>query len=162
MGNKEDIKANTFEKILMAKKASARNMTGTEDLLSAMSATSNQDTEAETEKPRKAHKTRWLQILVACCCILIIAAAGIDFLYVNSEISAVQSAVGSAVKDLDTLKAQLAVTDVRKQLTAVTAEVEDLKATNTQLRAEVKEMRDTLEALKARKNGVVPAPQKRR
>ena len=151
MGNKEEIKANTFEKVLMAKKASARNMTGTEDLLSAMSTVSNQDATPETEK---AHKARWRQIFVACCCILAIAAAVKAFLYLDTEISAV-------VKELNMVEAQAAMTNTKEQL-AVTAEMKDLKATITQLRAEVNEIRDTLEALKARKNNVVPAQPKRR
>ncbi len=37
----------------------------------------------------------------------------------------------------------------KEQRAAVTAEVERLKATKTQLRAEVKKIRDPLEALKA-------------
>ncbi len=155
MGNKEEIKANTFEKVLMAKKAAARNMTGAEDLLSAMSATSNQDATPETEKPHKSHKTYWRQILLACCCVLAIAAAVKGFLYLDTEISAV-------VKELGALEARLATTDTKGQLAAVTAEMKDLKATNTHLQAEVNEIRDTLEVLKAKKNNVVPAPQKRR
>jgi hypothetical protein len=80
MGNKEEIKANTFEKVLMAKKASATNMTGVKELLSAMSVVSNQDATPGTEEQRKAHKTYWPQILMACCCILVISAAGKGFL----------------------------------------------------------------------------------
>jgi cell division protein FtsB len=99
---------------------------------------------------------------MACCCIFAIAAAGIGFLYLDAKISAVQSAVGSAVKDLSTLKARMTAPDTKEQLAAVTAEVEHLKATNTQLRAEVKKIRDTLEVLKARKNNVVSAQRKRR
>jgi len=152
MGNKEEIKANTFEKVLMAKKAAARNMSGAEDLLSAMGVTSNQDATPEIKTP---HKTHWQQIFTVCCCILVIAAAAKAFLYLNAEISAV-------VKELSALEARLATTDTKGQLAAVTAEMKDLKATNTHLQAEVNEIRDTLEALKARKNNVVPAQPKRR
>jgi cell division protein FtsB len=157
MGNKEEIKANSFEKVLMAKKASARDMTGAEDLLSAMG---NEDIKSDTKKP---HKTRWQrqQILVACCCLLAIAAAGIGFLYLDTKINAVQSSVGSAVKDLNTLKAQVTAADTREQLAAVTAEMEDLRATNTQLRDEVERLREAFETSKARKNNVVPAQRKR-
>ena len=152
MGNKEEIKANILEEVAREKNASAGHMTGAKDLLSAMGAVSNQDATPETKKP---HKIRWQQILVACCCLLAIAAAGIGFLYLDTKINAV-------AKDLNTPKAHVIATDTKKQLAAVTAEVEHLKATNTQLRAEVKNIRDTLEALKARKNNVVPAQRKRR
>jgi cell division protein FtsB len=143
MGNKEEIKANSFEKVLMAKKASARDMTGAEDLLSAMG---NEDIKSDTKKP---HKTRWQwqQILVACCCLLATATAGIGFLYLDTKINAVQSSVGAA--------------DTREQLAAVTAEMEDLKTTNTQLRDEVERLREAFETSKARKNNVVPAQRKR-
>jgi hypothetical protein len=106
MGNKEEIKANIFEKFAMAKKASARNMTGAEDLLSAMSVTSNQDATPEIKTP---HKTHWQQIFMVCCCILVIAAAAKAFLYLNAEISAV-------VKELSALESQLATTDTKGQL----------------------------------------------
>lgn len=159
MGNKEEIKANILEEVVREKNASAGHMTGAKDLLSAMGAASNQDATPETKKPCKIP---WQQILVACCCILAITAAGIGFLYLDTKISAVQSAVGAVVKDLNTLKSQVITTDTKEQLAAVTAEVEHLKATNTRLQTEVKEIRDTLEALKARKNNVVPAQQKRR
>lgn len=152
--NKEGSKPTVLEAFVMAKKASARNMTGTEDLLSAMSATSNQDTEPETEKPRKAHKTHWREILVACCCILAIAAGVNAFLYLDTKISA-------AVKELSALEAQLATTDAKGQLATVTAEMKELKATNAQLRAEVGQIREAFEALKA-KNNAVPAQRKRR
>jgi len=158
MGNKEEIKANTFEKVILEKNASARNITGAEDLLSAMG---NEHIKSDTKKPRKT-RWQWQQIFIACCCIFAIAAAGIGFLYLDAKISAVQSAVGSAVKDLSTLKARMTAPDTKEQLAAVTAEVEHLKATNTQLRAEVKKIRDTLEVLKARKNNVVSAQRKRR
>ena len=150
--NKEESKPTVLEGFVRAKNASARHMTGTEDLLSAMSAKSNQDATPETKKPRNI---RWQWILVACCCILAIAAAVKAFLYLDTKISA-------AVKELSALEAQLATTDTKGQLAAVTAEMKELKATNTQLRAEVKEIRDALEALKARKNNVVPAQPKRR
>jgi len=154
MGNKEEIKANTFEKVLMAKKASATNMTGVKELLSAMSVVSNQDATPETEEPRKAHKTYWLQILMACCCILVIAAAVQAFLYLDTKIGAVG-------KELNTVETQAAMANTKEQL-AVTAEIKDLKAANTQLRAELRETREALETLKARKNNVVPAQQRRR
>ena len=157
MGNKEEIKANSFEKVLMAKKASARDMTGAEDLLSAMG---NEDIKSDTKKPRKT-RWQWQQIFIACCCIFAIAAAGIGFLYLDTKINAVQSSVGSAVKDLNTLKAQVTAADTREQLAAVTAEMEDLKTTNTQLRDEVERLREAFETSKARKNNVVPAQRKR-
>jgi hypothetical protein len=151
MGNKEEIKANTFEKALMAKKASARNMTGAEELLSAMGAVSDQDA---TPESKKSYNIRWQWILVTCCCILVIAAAVKAFLYFDTKI-------GAVAKELNMVEAQAAMTNTKEQL-AVTAEIRDLKATITQLRAEVNEIRDTLETLKARKNNVVPAQPKRR
>ena len=158
MGDKEEIKANVLEKVVSEKNASAGHMTGAKDLLSAMGAVSNQDATPETKKP---HKIRWQQILVACCCLLAIAAAGIGFLYLDTKINAVQSSVGSAVKDLNTLKAQVTAADTKAQLATVTAEAKDLKTTNTQLRAEVEQIRDTLEALKVKKNNIVSAQRKR-
>ncbi len=152
MGDKEEIKPNVLEKVVSEKNASAGHMTGAKDLLSAMSAVSNQDATSETKKP---HKTRWQQIFIACCCILAIAAAGKGFFYLDIKINAV-------AKDINTVKARVTAPDTKEQFAAVTAEVEDLKATNTQLRTEVKKIRDTLEALRARKNNVVSAPQRRR
>ena len=151
MGNKEEIKANILEAVVREKNVSARRMTGTEELLSAMGAVSNQNATPETKKPRKIPRT---QILVACCCLLAIAAAGIGFLYLDTEI-------GAVAKELNMVEAQAAMTNTKEQL-AVTAEIKDLKAANTQLRTEVKEIRDTLEALKARRNNVVPPQPKRR
>ena len=139
----------------MEKSASAKYMARADQLLSAMS-----EQEVKPEKKRSC-KILLQNILVACCGILAIAAAGKGFLYLDNGISTVQSAVGSTVKDLNTLKAQVTAVDTREQLAAVTAEVGDLKATNTQLRAEVEQIRDTLEALKVKKNNIVSAQRKR-
>jgi septal ring factor EnvC (AmiA/AmiB activator) len=87
---------------------------------------------------------RWQQILVTCCCLLAIAATAKAFLYLNTEMNTV-------AKNLNTLQARITVPDTKEQLAAVTAEIKDLKATNTQLRADVKKIRDTLEALRAKK-----------
>ena len=140
----------------MVKSASARHLTGTEELLSAMS---NEDVKPER---KRSNGTLWQYILMACCCILVIAAAGKGFLYLDNEINTVQSAVGSVVKDFNTLKAQVTAADTREQIAAANAEIEDLRMTNAQLRAEVKEIRDTLETVKARKNNASPAQRKRR
>jgi septal ring factor EnvC (AmiA/AmiB activator) len=140
----------------MVKSASARHLTGTEELLSAMS---NEEVRPES---KKSNGTLWQYILMVCCCILVVAAAGKGFLYLDNEISTVQSAVGSAVKDFNTLKAQVTAADTREQIAAANAEIEDLRMTNAQLRAEVKEIRDALETLKARKNSASPAQRKRR
>ena len=166
MGNKEELKTTILEAVVREKNASARHMTGTEDLLKAMnSVDSKADMNSVEAKPetKKPHKTHWQQIVIACCCILAIAAAVKAFLYLDTEIGTVQSAVGSAIKELNTLNAQrTAVADTKEQLAAVTAEIKDLKAINTQLRAEVKEIREAFEVSKAKKNNVVPAQQKRR
>jgi cell division protein FtsB len=140
----------------MEKSASARRLTGTEELLSALS---NQEV-----KPEKKRSYRILlqHILMACCSILAIAAVGKGFLYLDNGINTVESAVGSAVKDINSLKAQVTAGDTKEEIATATAEIENLRATNTQLRAEVKEIRDTLEALKAKKNSVVLAQRKRR
>jgi len=140
----------------MEKSASARRLTGTEELLSAMS---NEEVQPETRKPRK---TYWQHILMTCCCILVIAAAGKGFLYLDTEISTAQSAVGSTVKDLNTLKAEVTAADTKEQIAAATAEIEDLKTTNTQLRAEVEQLREAFETSKARNNNVVSMQRKRR
>ncbi len=52
---------------------------------------------------------------------------------------------------------QVTAADTKEQLAAVTAEMEDLKATNTQLRAEVEQIREAFESLKAKKKNVVSA-----
>ena len=65
------------------------------------------------------------------------------------------------VKDLNTLKAQVTATDTRGQLASVTAGMKDLNATNTQLRAEVEQIRETFETLKAKENNLVSAQRKR-
>ena len=140
----------------MERSASVRYMTRAEDLLSAMS---DEEVKPETKTPHKAH---WQQIFMACCCILVIAAVGKGFLHLDNGISTVESAVGSTVKDLNTLQAEVTVADTKEQFATVTAEVEDLKATNTQLRAEVEQIRETFETLKAKKNNIVPAQRKRR
>jgi hypothetical protein len=131
-------------------------LTGAEDLLSAMG---KEDVKSETKKPRK---TYWQTILMTCCCILVIAAAGKGFLYLDTEISTSQSAIESAVKGLNTLKAEVTAADTREQLVAVTAELEDLKATTTHLRAELWEITEAFETLKTRKNGPASAQRKRR
>jgi hypothetical protein len=139
----------------MEKSSSARRMTGTEELLTIMS---KEEVKPEIKKPGKIH---WLPIVMACCCILAIAAAGKGFLYLDTEIGTVQSDVRSAVKGLNTLKVQVTAADPKERLAAVTTEIEDLKATNMQLRAEVEQIREVVETWRARKN-VVPAQQKRR
>jgi cell division protein FtsB len=143
------------KEVVMEKSASVSYTTRAEELLSAMS-----EQEAKPEKKRLC-KIPLQNILVTCCGILAIAAVGKGFLYLDNGISTVQSAVGSTVKDLNTLKAQVTAADTREQLAAVTAEAKDLKTTNTQLRAEVEQIRDTLDALKAKKTNVVSAQRKR-
>ena len=140
----------------MEKNLSARRMTGTEELLSVMS---NEELNPET---KKSHKSRWQQIFMTCICVFTIAAAAKGFLYVDTEIGTVQYAVASAVKDLNTLKAQVTATDTKEELATVTAEVENLKVTNTQLRAEVREIREAFDTFKTRKGNVVPTQRKRR
>jgi cell division protein FtsB len=140
----------------MERSASIRHLTGTEELLSAMS---NQEVKPEK---KRSYKILVQYILMAFCSILAVAAAGKGFLYLDNEVSTVQSAVGSAVKDLNTLKAQVTATDTKEEIAAANAEIEDLRATNTQLRAEVKEIRDTLETLKAKKTTVALTQRKRR
>jgi cell division protein FtsB len=155
----------SFEEVLMEKSAWTRYETRAEELLSAMG---NQEVKPDTgDQEAKPEKKRFYKILlqnilVTCCCLLVIAAAGKGFLYLDTEISTVQSDVGSAVKDLNTLKAEVTVADTKEQFATVTAEVEDLKATNTQLRAEVEQLREAFETSKARNNNVVSAQRKRR
>ncbi|HUJ89375.1 MAG TPA: hypothetical protein VLX12_04205 [Syntrophorhabdales bacterium] len=144
----------------MERNSSARRMTGTEELLRVMS---NVENDTETVKSRKApHKAHWQQVLMACFCILTISAAAKGFIYFDTEISTVRSAAESTVKDVNTLKAQVSASDAREQLAAVSAEVEDLKTTNAQLRAEISQIKEAFETLKARKNTVVSAQRKRR
>lgn len=149
----------------MEKSAWTRYETRAEELLSAMG---NQEVKPDTgDQEAKPEKKRFYKILLqnilmTCCGILAIAAAGKGFLYLDNGISTVESAVGSAIKDLNTLKAQVTAADTRGQLAAVTAEMKELKATNAQLRAEVGQIREAFEALKAKKNNVVPPQPKRR
>ncbi len=140
----------------MERSASVRHLTGTEELLSAMS---NQEVKPEK---KRSYKIFLQYILMAFCSILAVAAVGKGFLYLDNEVSTVQSAVGSAVKDLNTLKAQVTATDTKEEIASTNAEIQDLRATNTQLRAEVKEIRDTLEALKVKRTTVALAQRKRR
>jgi len=149
----------------MEKSAWTSYETRAEELLSAMG---NQEVKPDTgDQEAKPEKKRFYKILlqnilVTCCGILAIAAAGKGFLYLDNGISTVESAVGSAVKDLNAFKAQVTAADTREQLAAVTAEVVDLKTTNTQLRAEVEQLREAFETSKAKKNNIVPAQRKRR
>ncbi len=144
MGTKEEITPNALEELGRAENAPARHVAGTEDLLSAMGAISDQDVTQKADKPRKAH---WRQILIACCCILAIAAAAKAFLYLNAEI-------GALTKEINTLMTQLSATGTREQLGTVRAQIQDLRTTNTQLRAELAQLEETIETLKARKSNV--------
>jgi hypothetical protein len=152
------------EEVVMEESAWTRYETRAQELLSAMS-----DREAESEKSfqevvpekKRSYRIPLQNILVTCCGILAMVALGKVFLYLDNGISTVQSAVGSAVKDLNTLKAQVTATDTRGRLASVTAEVGDLKATNTQLRAEVEQIREAFETLKAKKTNIVSAQRKR-
>ena len=139
----------------MREHRSGRPLSNAQELLTIMG---NGEVQPETKKPQR---TYWQQILMACCCIFVIAALGKSFLYLETEIRTVQSTVGSTVKNLATLRAEVTATDTRGQIATVTAELEDLKATNTHLWAEVQQLRETAEALKGRKNNG-PAQSKRR
>ena len=139
----------------MEKSLSARRMTGTEELLYAMS---NQEVSSST---RRSHKMPWQQILIACFCVLGIAAAVKGFLYLDTEVSSVQSAVGSATDDLNTLKTQVTSSDTNERLATVNDEIKNLKVTNAQLQSEIREMRESLETLRAKKQNVA-APQRKR
>jgi cell division protein FtsB len=132
------------EEAVMEESAWTRYETRAAELLTAMN---NQEVkpdmsneEAKPEKKR-SYKILLQNILMTCCCLLAIAAVGKGFLHLDNGISTVGSAVGSAVKDLNTLKAQMTAADTKEQLAAVTAEMKDLKATNTQLQAEVEQIR---------------------
>jgi hypothetical protein len=154
----------SFEEVVMEESAWTRYETRAEELLSAMN---NQevkpDMSNEEVRPEKKrlYKILLQNILVTCCGILAVAAVGKGFLYLDNGISTVGSAVKSAVKDLNTLKAQVTATDTRGQLASVTAGMKDLNTTNTQLRAEVEQIRETFETLKARKNNLVSVQRKR-
>jgi hypothetical protein len=130
----------------MEKSAWTRYETRADELLSAMS---NQEVEPEK---KGSYKIPLQNILMACCCILAIVAVGKGFLYLDSGISTVKLTVGSAVKDLNTLKAQVTAADAREQLGTVTAEVEHLRAANTQLRVEVEQIKEAFETLRTKKN----------
>jgi hypothetical protein len=152
------------EEVVMEESAWTRYETRAQELLSAMS-----DQEAESEKSfqeakpekKRSYKIPLQNILVTCCCILVIAAAGKGFLYLDNGVSTVGSTVESAVKDLNTLKAQTTAADTKGQLASVSAEMKDLKTTNTQLRAEVEQIREAFETLKAKKTNIVSAQRKR-
>ncbi len=139
----------------MEKSASARRLTGTEELLNAMA---NQEV-----KPEKKRSYAFIlqYILMGACSVLAIAAAGKGFLYLDNEISTMHSMVGSAVKDLNTLKAQVTAADTREGIAAANAEIEDLRTANLQLRAEVREIKDALEGLKAKRSSASPARKRR-
>jgi FtsZ-binding cell division protein ZapB len=155
----------SFEEVLMEKSAWKRYETRAEELLSAMG---NQEVKPDTgDQEAKPEKKRFYKILlqnilVTCCGILAIAAAGKGFLYLDNGISTVESAVGSAVKDLNAFKAEVAAANTKEEITTATAEIEDLKTTNTQLRAEVEQLREAFETSKARNNNVVSMQRKRR
>jgi hypothetical protein len=140
----------------MEKITSARRITGTEELLSVMGS-------EEVKKPgRKPYKLYWLQFAIAFGCAFVLALGGKGFLYLNSEITAVHSAVGSAASDIDTVKAKVTANDTREQLAAVSAELDDLKVIHTQLQIEVEQIREGLQTLQAKKNNVAASPRKRK
>jgi uncharacterized membrane protein YvbJ len=140
----------------MQRYASERHLANGQELLTVMS---EEDIKPETKKPHKIH---WSQLVMTCFFILALAAAGKGFLYLDTEISTVESAVGSAAKDLNMVKAHVTATDTRERLATFTADIEDLKATNTQLRGEVEQIRQAFEVFKATKNNAVSALRKRR
>ena len=152
MGNNEENKPNNvLTEFAKAKNTSPKHMTGPQDLLSAIGGMSRQE---PTPEKKKRFKIRWQQILVACGCILAIAAGVKAFLYLDDKI-------GAAAKEISTVEAQAAGVNT-KGYAAITAEIKDLKAANAQLQAQLREIRDTVEMLKAKKNNVVAAPPKRR
>ena len=140
----------------MEKVTSARRITGTEELLSV---TGSEEVKQATQKPSKL---RWQRLAILCSCAFAIAAAGKGFLYLNSEITSVHSAVGSATSDIDNVKAQVTANDTKEQVAAMSAELEDLKAVNTWLQEEVERIREGLQNLQAKKSNVVSAQRKRR
>ena len=139
----------------MEKSLSARRLTGTEELLNAMS---NQDVGSAA---RKSRKIPWQQILIACFSVLVIAAAVKGFLYLDTEVSSAQTAIGSATDDLNALKTQVTSSDAKERLAAVSAEIKHLKATNAQLQSELFDIRESLETLRAKKQNST-APQRKR
>ena len=140
----------------MEKSLSARRMTGTEELLNAMN---SQEISSVTQKPSRRP---WQQILITCFCVLSIAAAAKGFLYLDTEVSTVQSAIGSTANDINALKTQVASSDEKERLTAVNAEIKNLKTTNAQLESEIREIRESLEALRAKKQNLAASQRKRR
>jgi len=140
----------------MEKNVVARRITGTEELLSALG---SEQIKAATKKSRKV---RWQQILVISLCVLSLAAAGKGFLYLDSEIGAVQSAVRSAVNDLKTLRTQVDAVDTRERIGALIAELDELRVTNAQLLNEVEQIKETYETFKPKQNTVTSRRQKRR
>lgn len=140
----------------MQRYASERHLANAGGLLTIMG---KEEVKPEAKKP---HKIPWLPIVMACCCILALTAAGKGFRYLDTQIGTVQSATRSTVKDLNALRAQVTAADPKERLAAVTVEMEDLKATNMELRSEVEQVREVVETLKARKNNAVSAQQKRR
>jgi len=152
MGNNEENKPNNvLTELTKAKSAMARNMTGPQDLLSAMNTA---DRQAPMPEIKKRYGIRWQQILVTCACILAIALGVKAFFYLDDK-------VGAVAKEISTVEAQAAGVNT-KGYAAITAEIKDLKAANAQLQAQLREIRDTVEMLKAKKNNVVAAPPKRR
>ncbi len=139
---------------LVQKYAPERSSTNTQELLTLIS---KEEVQPGTEKRRR---TYWQYVLMICCCILAVTAASKAFLYLETKTNTVQSMAGSIVKDLATLKAQVTATDTREQLATVTAELENLKATNTRVWAEVQQLRETVEALKVRRKKGIPRNQR--
>ncbi len=130
-------------------------MTGTEELLNAMNSHEvNSVTQKSSRRP-------WQQILITCFCVLSIAAAAKGFLYLDTEVSTAQSAIGSTANDISALKTQVASSDAQERLAAVNAEIKTLKTTNAQLQSEIQEIRESLETLRAKKQ-TLGAPQRKR
>jgi len=140
----------------MEKNVAARRITGTEELLSALS--------SEEVKPtkKKSRNARWQQVLVICFCVLSLAAAGKGFLYLDSEIGTMQSVVSSSANDLKALRGQVAAMDTGERIGALSAELDELRVSNAQLRNEVQQIREAFETFKSKKNAVTSRQQKRR
>ncbi len=140
----------------MERNVAARRITGTEELLSALG-------KEEMQQEKKKQRRVPLQpVLFAFFCIVLAAAGGVGFFYIETKVGAAHAAIGTAANDIKSLKAEIAAVDTRERVAALNADIDDLKAVNAQLSAEVQQLRESLESARAKQKTAASPQRKRR
>jgi hypothetical protein len=103
---------------------------------------SQQQDRLSSERKRPGWSAALITAISAVC---LLAAGGIGYLSIDAKIKAVVS----TANQVEDLKKEMAVLDQRMQLTALGARVDEVLATNSQLNADVAQLTEDVEILKA-------------